>query len=130
MRIFSLITVVFSIALLIFLCIYPANRTKIIVDEIVALADECLDAIKNNNTSILDEKITRINDILESEAEIMKMFYFHADIGNLENAAHRTKKILDIMHDDTELLISSICDIREYAEQITERDGIGWGSFI
>ena len=127
---FSMVAVVISIALLVFLCIYPAAKTHQTMERIIALSEECLNAIKTESPEIIGKNLSAICDVLETEGQALRLFYSHEDIAQLEGAAHRAEKIYSVVYEDMEVLVSSICEIMESAEHITERDALTWGSFI
>lgn len=129
-RIVNIIAVIISIAIVIALCTYPAVTVKRIISDIVSLANECLNAIRNNDHDEVGEKLNDINGVLETKIEVMKLFYSHEDIAELENAARRAETIYSLVDQEIEVLVSSICDIIESAEHIIERDDLTWGSFI
>lgn len=131
-RIFSIFAVIFSVALLLFLCIYPAEHTKKIVDEILALTDDCIDAINQSNTDMQLSCVAQINKIIKTEINTFKMFYSHEDVSALENAAHRAETIMTSLGSDADpkISLSVIAEIRECAENIIERDKTDLGALI
>ena len=129
-RIVSLFAVFFSVALLVFLCIWPAQHTKAFVERIVSLSDDCLTAIKQEDKIAASRIIAEINACVESETVLLKMFYLHDDINALENAAHRALSIFEECSEDVSVTLPLVCDIREAAENITERDKTDLGAFI